>query len=94
MRRRACWCRRRGSRKSRRSRRSVADGVVVGDPAAEKTGVGPVVSKLQFERVEGYIAKGIAEGAKLIAGGAGRPEGLSKGYYVQARRYSRASTTK
>jgi aldehyde dehydrogenase (NAD+) len=61
----------------------VADGVVVGDPESEKTLIGPVVSKLQFERVEGYIAKGIAEGATLVTGGVGRPEGLSKGYYVK-----------
>src|SRR5580693_1562422 len=46
----------------------VAETVVVGDPASDKTSVGPVVSKLQFERVEGFIEKGIAEGAHLITG--------------------------
>jgi aldehyde dehydrogenase (NAD+) len=61
----------------------VADTVVVGDPSSAKTLVGPVVSKLQFERVEGYIAKGIAEGATLVTGGVGRPEGLTQGYYVK-----------
>jgi aldehyde dehydrogenase (NAD+) len=61
----------------------IADTVVVGDPQSEKTNVGPVVSKLQFERVEGYIAKGIAEGASLITGGVGRPDGLTHGYYVK-----------
>src|SRR5271163_199750 len=60
----------------------VAETMVVGDPASDKTTVGPVVSKLQFERVEGYIEKGIAEGAHLITGGSGRPDGLAKGYYV------------
>src|SRR6202045_3423419 len=50
----------------------VAESVVVGDPASDKTTVGPVVSKLQFDRVEGFIEKGIAEGAHLITGGAGR----------------------
>ena len=68
--------------------RKVADSVVVGDPAAEKTSVGPVVSKIQFERVENYIAQGIAAGAKLIAGGEGRPEGLDKGYYVRPTIFS------
>jgi aldehyde dehydrogenase (NAD+) len=62
--------------------------VVVGDPTSEGTTVGPVVSKVQFDRVEGYIEKGIAEGAKLIAGGAGRPEGLSKGYFVRPTIFS------
>ncbi|MGO9514986.1 MAG: aldehyde dehydrogenase family protein [Steroidobacteraceae bacterium] len=66
----------------------VTDTVVVGDPASEATTVGPVVSKLQFERVEGYIQKGIAEGAKLITGGVGRPEGLAKGYFVKPTIFS------
>jgi len=66
----------------------VAAGVVVGDPASERTNVGPVVSKLQFERVEGYIEKGIAEGARLLCGGAGRPDGLPKGYFVKPTIFS------
>jgi aldehyde dehydrogenase (NAD+) len=68
--------------------RRVTAEVVVGDPSSEATNVGPLVSKLQFERVERYIDKGIAEGAKLVAGGAGRPEGLSKGYYVKPTVFS------
>ena len=68
--------------------RRVTATVVVGDPASEKTTVGPLVSKLQFDRVEGYIEKGIAEGAKLVTGGAGRPEGLSKGYFVRPTIFS------
>jgi aldehyde dehydrogenase (NAD+) len=68
--------------------RRVTATVVVGDPASEKTTVGPLVSKLQFDRVEGYIEKGIAEGAKLVTGGAGRPEGLAKGYYVRPTIFS------
>ncbi len=66
----------------------VAAGVVVGDPSAPQTTVGPVVSKLQFERVEGYIEKGIQEGAKLVVGGTGRPEGLAKGYFVKPTIFS------
>jgi aldehyde dehydrogenase (NAD+) len=68
--------------------RRVTATVIVGDPASEKTTVGPLVSKLQFDRVEGYIEKGIAEGAKLVTGGAGRPEGLSKGYFVRPTIFS------
>jgi len=66
----------------------VAESVVTGDPASEKTNLGPVVSKLQFERVEGYIAKGIAEGAKVVIGGSGRPDGLTKGYFVKPTIFS------
>ncbi|HEY2463761.1 MAG TPA: aldehyde dehydrogenase family protein [Steroidobacteraceae bacterium] len=66
----------------------VAESVVTGDPASEKTNLGPVVSKLQFERVEGYIAKGIAEGAKVVVGGSGRPDGLTKGYFVKPTIFS------
>jgi aldehyde dehydrogenase (NAD+) len=66
----------------------VAESVVVGDPSSDKTTVGPVVSKLQFERVEGFIAKGIAEGAHLVTGGAGRPDGLPTGYYVKPTIFS------
>jgi aldehyde dehydrogenase (NAD+) len=68
--------------------RQVAEKVTVGDPTAQETDIGPVVSRLQFERVEGYISKGIAEGAKLVAGGEGRPQGLSKGYYVRPTIFS------
>ena len=66
----------------------VAEGVIVGDPESVNTNLGPVVSKTQYERVENYIAKGIAEGAKLIIGGSGRPEGLQKGYYVRPTIFS------
>ncbi|HEV7442101.1 MAG TPA: aldehyde dehydrogenase family protein [Steroidobacteraceae bacterium] len=68
--------------------KKVAEKVTVGDPTSQDTEIGPVVSSLQFERVEGFIAKGIAEGAKLVAGGEGRPEGLSKGYYVRPTIFS------
>jgi aldehyde dehydrogenase (NAD+) len=50
--------------------------------------VGPVVSKLHFDRVEGFIGKGIAEGARLICGGTGRPDGLTKGYFVKPTIFS------
>ena len=66
----------------------VAASVVTGDPTSDKTNLGPLVSKVQFERVEGYIAKGIAEGAKVVIGGSGRPDGLTKGYFVKPTIFS------
>ena len=68
--------------------KKTAEGVTVGDPTSPGIQVGPVVSKIQFERVEGYISKGIAEGAKVVIGGEGRPEGLTKGYYVKPTIFS------
>src|SRR5579883_403937 len=68
--------------------RKTAESVLVGDPASEKTTIGPVVSKIQFERVQSYISEGIREGAKLIAGGEGRPAGLQKGYFVRPTVFS------
>ncbi|MBQ1091934.1 aldehyde dehydrogenase family protein [Streptomyces sp. B93] len=55
----------------------------VGDPTDPATGVGPVVSQQQFDRVQHYIRLGLEEGAKLLTGGPGRPEGLEKGWYVK-----------
>ena len=61
----------------------VAESIKVGDPSSEQTQVGPVSSEVQYDRVQGYIQKGIDEGAKLVAGGIGKPEGLNKGFYVR-----------
>lgn len=55
----------------------------VGDPNDETKRFGPVVSAVQFEKINDLIQKGIDEGAELIAGGTGRPEGLTKGYYIK-----------
>lgn len=60
---------------------AAVNGLKIGDPLDAATRLGPLISSAQRERVEGYIAKGKSEGAKLIAGG-GRPE-FSKGYFVQ-----------
>lgn len=54
----------------------------VGDPQKE-TFVGPLVSQKQWDRVQGYIEKGIAGGATLLAGGTGKPDGLEKGYFAK-----------
>jgi betaine-aldehyde dehydrogenase len=62
----------------------IAAGFTVGDPLAESTRLGPLTSKAQLERVRGYIRKGLAEGAELVAGGAEPPEGVPPGgYYVR-----------
>ena len=60
-----------------------AERYVPGDPASPKTRVGPVVSAGQRERVRGYITGALAQGARLVAGGADAPEGLDTGYYVR-----------
>jgi aldehyde dehydrogenase (NAD+) len=57
--------------------------LTVGDPADPKTAIGPMVSQKQYERVESYIRKGIEEGAEVLVGGEGRPEGLEVGYFVK-----------
>lgn len=62
--------------------RAAAAQVTVGDPNGEFA-MGPVVSKAQFNSVQEYIRKGIDEGATLVAGGVGRPDGLDKGWYVK-----------
>jgi betaine-aldehyde dehydrogenase len=58
-------------------------GLTVGDPLEMTTEIGPLVAERQQERVEKYIALGQEEGAKVVAGGNGRPEGTEKGWYVR-----------
>ena len=55
----------------------------VGDPKKEGEHIGPVISETQFNKIQTLIKKGIDEGAKLIAGGLGKPKGLEKGYFVK-----------
>jgi aldehyde dehydrogenase (NAD+) len=55
----------------------------VGDPADQKTAVGPMVTQKQYERVQSYIRKGIAEGAQVLVGGEGHPPGLESGHFVK-----------
>ena len=69
----------------------VTESVVVGDPTAETTTMGPVVSEVQFNKIQALIQKGIDEGAKLVTGGPGRPEGLSKGYFIRPTVFSQAN---
>jgi aldehyde dehydrogenase (NAD+) len=63
--------------------KAAAEKVKVGDPFADDTTMGPVVSQIQFDKIQALIKKGIEEGATLVTGGLGRPEGLNRGYYVR-----------
>jgi acyl-CoA reductase-like NAD-dependent aldehyde dehydrogenase len=67
---------------------AVAAKVVVGDPGDPATGMGPQSSELQWRRVQGLIEQGIKEGAKVVCGGPGRPEGLARGYYTRPTIFS------
>ena len=62
--------------------REAAEAWTVGDPTGNSR-MGPVVSERQWQRVQGLIEKGVAEGAELVTGGPGRPEGLDHGFYVK-----------
>jgi aldehyde dehydrogenase (NAD+) len=62
--------------------------VRVGDPKDPATTMGPVVNRAQFERIQRYIEIGLDEGAQLVCGGPGRPEGLDKGYYIRPTIFS------
>jgi aldehyde dehydrogenase (NAD+) len=66
---------------------AVAEGSTPGDPAAGAR-MGPVVSEVQWNKIQGLIEKGVAEGATLAAGGPGKPEGLETGYYVRPTIFS------
>ena len=63
--------------------KTAAESAKVGDPFAEGTTMGPVVSETQFNKIQSLIKKGIDEGATLVTGGLGRPEGVNRGYYVR-----------
>jgi aldehyde dehydrogenase (NAD+) len=63
--------------------KAAAESVKVGDPKAEGTTIGPVVSEAQFNKIQGLIEKGIKEGAELVTGGPKRPDALKRGYYVR-----------
>jgi aldehyde dehydrogenase (NAD+) len=63
--------------------RARAEACVVGDPAVEATTMGPLISRRQFDHVQRLIESAVAEGARLVAGGPGRPPGLSQGYFAR-----------
>jgi aldehyde dehydrogenase (NAD+) len=63
--------------------KQAAESHTVGDPRREGIQLGPVVSEMQFNKIQKLIQSGISEGAPLLTGGAGRPQGLDKGYYAK-----------
>jgi aldehyde dehydrogenase (NAD+) len=63
--------------------KQVAETTKVGDPFTKETNLGPLTNKTQFERVQHMIGKGIEEGATLVTGGLGRPDGINKGFFVK-----------
>jgi aldehyde dehydrogenase (NAD+) len=65
-----------------------AEACTVGDPFADGTSMGPLASKSQFDKVERLIKVGMEEGANLVAGGVGRPEGFTKGFFVKPTVFS------
>ena len=68
--------------------RATAETFTPGDPFEDSTRLGPLVSEVQRDRVRGYIEKGVAEGARLITGGAEPPEGLERGFFVRPTVFS------
>jgi len=63
--------------------RATAEAVSIGDPAQSGSHIGPLANRAQFDRVQRMIAAGIAEGARLVCGGTGRPDGMDKGFFVK-----------
>jgi aldehyde dehydrogenase (NAD+) len=63
--------------------KATAEKPVVGDPQSDATTMGPVANKTQFERIQKLLQKGIEEGATVVIGGPGRPNGIDKGYFVR-----------
>ena len=73
--------------------KSEAERAIVGDPRKEDTTIGPLVSKRQFDRVQDFIHKGNEEGATLLTGGEGRPQGIDKGYFVKPTVFADVNNT-
>lgn len=71
--------------------KATAEQIKVGDPSDSDTQIGPLVSQVQFDKVQALIQKGIDEGAKLETGGVGRPDGLNVGYFVKPTIFSDVS---
>ncbi|MFN3959586.1 MAG: aldehyde dehydrogenase family protein [Parvularculaceae bacterium] len=69
--------------------RAAAAKVKPGDPNAEGTTIGPVASETQWTKIQRLIEQGLKEGAELVAGGPGKPEGLTRGYYVKPTVFAR-----
>ena len=72
---------------------AAATAMAVGDPFEKTTALGPLASAAQRDRVNGYIQKGIEEGAKVVVGGVGVPEGCTTGYYVKPTVFSNVTNS-
>nr|WP_321526645.1 aldehyde dehydrogenase family protein [uncultured Cohaesibacter sp.] len=71
--------------------KKVAENTAVGDPAEDGCHIGPLVSQMQYEKVQALIQKGIDEGATLLAGGTGKPEGRNVGYFCKPTVFGNAN---
>ena len=76
---------------AKQAAKEVAEKTVVGDPSSESTTMGPVVSDLQYNKIQGLIEKGIEEGAELVVGGPGKPDDLNQGYFVKPTVFANVS---
>ncbi|KLN57410.1 aldehyde dehydrogenase family protein [Variovorax paradoxus] len=72
--------------------REAAEALVVGDPMSPQTALGPIANRAQFERVQHMIQVGMEDGARLLCGGPGRPEGLNEGFYARPTIFSSVVT--
>jgi aldehyde dehydrogenase (NAD+) len=72
--------------------KEIAEGTTVGDPNSGAM-LGPVISSTQWNKIQGLIKKGMEEGATLVAGGPGKPDGLDKGYYVKPTVFANVKNT-
>ncbi|MDG1004324.1 MAG: aldehyde dehydrogenase family protein [Emcibacteraceae bacterium] len=73
--------------------RRAAESLKIGDPADVSVDLGPVISDVQFNKIQGLIQKGIDEGATLVAGGIGLPDHLNKGYFVKVTVFANANNS-
>ncbi len=73
--------------------KAVAEKPVVGDPKADGVTMGPVSNKTQFEKIQRLLQKGVEEGATVVIGGPGRPNGLDKGYFVKPTVFANVNNT-
>ena len=69
----------------------VTESVVIGPTAEDSTTMGPVISKIQWDKIQDLLEAGIAEGAKVVCGGPGLPDGIDRGYYVRPTVFSDVS---
>jgi aldehyde dehydrogenase (NAD+) len=67
---------------------AAVSGITLGDPRNEKTSMGPIANAAQYARVQAMIASGIEDGARLVCGGPGRPDGLGRGYFARPTVFS------